>query len=54
MKWRIRHESLLFIDGKAYFIKSLMKRVVYMKEKGIFHSVGERAMSIFRKILLCA
>lgn len=39
---------------KLYFIKSPMKRATYMREKGIFHSIGERVMIISRKIPLYA
>lgn len=44
-----------YIDTlKLYLIKSPMKRAVYMKRKGIFHSMGDRVMITSRKIPLYA
>ena len=37
---------------RLYTIKSSMKRAAYMKEKGIFHSMGDRVMITSRKIPL--
>lgn len=39
---------------RLYFIKSPMKRAAYMREQGIFHSMGERVMITSRKIPLYA
>ena len=39
---------------RLWTIKSPMKRVAYMREKGIFHSIGERVMITSRKIPLYA
>ena len=39
---------------KLYFIKSPMKRALYMKRKGVFHSMGDRVMITSRRIPLYA
>lgn len=39
---------------KLYTIKSPMKRASYLKQKGIFHSIGDRVMITSRKIPLYA
>ena len=39
---------------RLYTIRSSMKRAAYMREKGIFHSMGERVMITSRKIPLYA
>ena len=45
-----RYKTML----RMLFISSPMKRARYMKEKGIFHSIGDRCMITSRKVPLYA